>query len=285
MRLYRFYPLVIFIGVAVVSTADILSDNGKAGKTGSPGETNCSNCHSSYTVNSGSGAISIASSDMSNWEYVPGQTYHLSVTVSRPTNSLFGFGFEALRATGNTPAGSFVITNPSSTSIKNATVAGLSRPNVVHTLNGGLSSDAKSFQFDWIAPSTNVGNIVFYASGNACNNNGNEFGDYVYTTSRLITPASSLSILNASERNTDIKVYPIPTKQELLVEYSIGKPSQVIVSITTLAGAKLLTLLNEVQIGGAYVQQFNLGSKLAKGVYLLSVEAENKKGIKKIIIQ
>ena len=285
MKLNRFYPLLIFIGVAIVSTADILSDNGKAGKTGSPGETNCSNCHSSYAVNSGGGSISIASSDMTNWEYVPGQTYHLSVTVSRPGNSLFGFGFEALRAGSNISAGSFVITHPSSTTIKNATVAGLSRPNVVHTLNGGLSSDTKVFQFDWTAPTTNVGNIIFYAAGNACNNNANELGDYVYTTSQVLSPASALTVLKVASENSEIAVYPVPTKQDLVVEYSLNKPSQVIVSITNLAGAKIITLLNEVQFGGSYVQQFNLGNQLSKGVYLLSVETENKKGIKKVIIQ
>ncbi len=285
MKLKRFYPLAIFIGVAAIATADILSDNGKAGKTGSPGETSCTNCHNSYTVNSGGGSITISSSNMTNWQYIPGQVYHINVTVSRAANSLFGVGFEALKANGNTPAGTFTITNSGSTSIKSVTVGGVVRPNIVHQLNGGIGTGSKVFSFDWTAPSTNVGNIIFYAAGDACNNNGNESGDYVYTTTQTISPASTTGITNLGPDNDVLKVYPNPTQKEVTVDYSISNPSLVQISVLNLAGQKILMLLNETQFGGFYTQQFNLGNQLAKGVYLVALESGGQRELRKLIIQ
>jgi len=285
MKLNRFYPLAIFIGVAAISTADILSDNGKAGKTGSPGETNCTNCHNSYSVNTGGGSITIASSNMINWQYIPGQVYHMSVTVARAGNSLFGIGFEALKAVGNTPAGTFTITNASSTTIKNATVNNVSRPNVVHKLNGGTGTGSKVFTFDWTAPNTDVGNIIFYAAGDACNNNGGESGDYVYTATQTITPANTTGISDATTAQNSLKIYPNPVYQDVTLEYMLESTSNVNISVHSLKGEKLLGLLNETQFGGSYVQQFNLGGRLSKGVYLVTVETQNKTVRKKMIVQ
>lgn len=285
MKTKKILPLALLIGIAAIATADILSDNGKAGKTGSPGETTCTNCHNSYSVNTGGGSISISSSNMMNWKYVPGQTYHMSVTVSRSANSLFGFGFEALKATGNTPAGTLVVTNNASTTIKSATISSVVRPNIVHTLNGGASAGSKVFNFDWTAPSSDVGNIIFYAAGNACNNNGDEFGDYVYTTSQTVSPASTTGIADLNYGSNHINAYPNPVYQDLTVEYSLENPSRVQVSVLNLKGEIVLNLLNETQFGGFYTQEFNLGNKLAKGVYMLSVQTENKRELKKIIVQ
>ncbi|MBL0049027.1 MAG: T9SS type A sorting domain-containing protein [Bacteroidetes bacterium] len=285
MKLKRFYPLAIFIGVAAIATADILSDNGKAGKTGSPGETSCTNCHNSYAVNSGGGSITISSSNMTNWQYIPGQVYHINVTVARAANSLFGVGFEALKASGNTPAGTFTITTSGSTGIKSATIGGVVRPNIVHKLNGGIGNGSKVFSFDWVAPSTNVGNIIFYAAGDACNNDGNESGDYVYTTTQTITPASTTGITNVMSENGLLKVYPNPAHSEITVDYTLNSPSQVQISILNLGGQRILSLLNETQFGGFYTEQFNLGNQLPKGVYLVSLESSGERKLKKLIIQ
>lgn len=284
MKLKRFYPLAIFIGVAVIATADILSDNGKAGRTGSPGETNCTGCHNSYALGAGGGSLTITASNMPNWQYVPGQVYHLTATVTRSGNSLFGIGFEALKASGNTPTGTFTITNTASTTIKSVTVSGASRPNVVHKLNGGTGSGSKAFTFDWTAPSTNVGNIVFYASGNACNNNGSEFGDYVYAASQTITPAVTTGIAANDNAKGNLKVYPNPVHENITIEYFIDSPAQVQVWLTSLAGNKILSLLNETQFGGNYIQNFNIGSKVAKGVYLICIDVDGKRETKKIIV-
>ena len=285
MKLKRIYPILIFSLFAIIATADILSDNGKAGNTGSPGENTCTNCHNSYSLNSGGGSITIGCTNMPNWEYIPGQVYHLTVTVARSANSLFGLGFEALKSPGNTPVGTFTITNTSTMTIKNATISSVSRPNVVHKLNGGAGSGSKTFSFDWTAPATNVGNIVFYAAGNACNNNGNESGDYVYTSTRTITPMNATGISQINSENNKLKVYPSPVKSEMTVEYELEQSSKVDISLYSIQGEKVITLMEEVQFGGSHIQNFSLGNSVKSGIYILRINAGEKLITKKLIVQ
>jgi uncharacterized protein (TIGR03437 family) len=50
------------------------------------------------------------------------------------------------------------------------------------------SNGSATFLVQWTAPATDVGDVVFYASGNAANGNGTNAGDRIYTT-RLKIPA------------------------------------------------------------------------------------------------
>ena len=177
------------LAVLVVLSAATMSDNGKAARTGSPGELNCTDCHGDYALNSGGGSISISAPGMSGNAYTAGQTYNMSVTVSRGASSLFGVGIEALTS-ANTNAGTLNITDAASTAIKSATISGVSRRNIVHTLNGGATAGSKVFNFSWTAPASGTGTVTFYFAGAACNSSGDEAGDYVYTGSQAFTEVS-----------------------------------------------------------------------------------------------
>lgn len=214
MKKYMLYLLpVIFI----VMTSSILSDNGKSGRTGSPGETTCISCHGDFTANTGGGSITITNVGMTNWQYTPGQTYPITVTVARTGSSIFGLGLECLTST-NANAGTLAITNTASTQIKTATVSGVVRNNVVHTLNGGLTANTKSFTFNWTAPAAGTGTVTFYFAGIAGNNDGSETGDYVYNSSKTVTelscttPATPGTITGTANNNCGIstKTYSIP---------------------------------------------------------------------------
>src|ERR1044072_20143 len=103
---------------------DVLDDNGKAGRTGSPGESNCTGCHTGSALNDGTGSVTISSPDLPTWEYMPGDTYAINVTVARTGNPLFGFDLECL--TGSTPAqngGTLLVTNAAETHILSVTVS------------------------------------------------------------------------------------------------------------------------------------------------------------------
>jgi len=178
-------PIIVF----ALFTSEQMSDNGKVAKTGASGEVNCTDCHGDYTLNSGGGSISIAAPTMAGFQYTPGQTYNMSVTVSRSANSLFGVGIEALTS-GNANAGTINITDAASTQIKSATVSEVSRRNIVHTLDGGATAASKVFNFSWTAPASGTGNVTFYFAGVAGDGDGNESGDYVYIGSQLLTEIS-----------------------------------------------------------------------------------------------
>ncbi|MBP6334711.1 MAG: hypothetical protein KA444_04495, partial [Bacteroidia bacterium] len=176
--------LLPFVAVILFSSEQ-LSDDGRAGYTGSPGESDCTNCHGSFAVNTGGGSITLQNGGMPTNEYVAGQTYNLSITVARSSNSLFGFGFEALN-TLNDNAGTLNITDAAATQIKTRVVNSITRRNVVHQLNAGSASGSKTFNFSWTAPITGAGPVTFYFAGAACDGNGNDNNDYIYKSSLTV---------------------------------------------------------------------------------------------------
>src|SRR5262249_38056500 len=48
-----------------------------------------------------------------------------------------------------------------------------------------------TFHFDWTPPSTNVGDVILYAAGNAANGNTLETGDHIYTTTLRLSPGAA----------------------------------------------------------------------------------------------
>ena len=172
------FLIIISILVLMIGTAAILSTNGKAGYSGAPGEGNCTSCHNEYAANSGTGSV-VISTNIPVSGYELNTTYQISVIVSQVGKTLFGFDLEALSGTAN--AGTFIITNSNESQTRTKIVNTVTRNNVVHVSDGGLANDTKTFTFNWTSPATNAGNITFYATGNAANNDGNTTGDNIYT--------------------------------------------------------------------------------------------------------
>jgi Secretion system C-terminal sorting domain len=249
--------------------AGILTDNGKAGATGSPGENNCTQCHDSFGANSGTGSVTI-SSDMTNWEYVPGQTYQISVTVAQSNIGLFGLGFEALQSSG---ANAGTLTPGTGTQIKNALIGGNQRANIVHTLNGGASSNSHTFNFTWTAPSTNVGVVTFYAAGNAANDNGSDTGDRIYTASQIVNPAS-VGIQEAELTNAFIGAYPNPFNSSLQVQYTLKNNAKIQINVMDLTG-KIVLSESFYKGNGAHTELLN-AAELSNGLYIVSLFVDGK---------
>ena len=273
----------IAIIAIVMSTAfGILSDNGKAGYTGSPSELNCDDCHSTFgSSNTGTGSIYVTSS-MNNWQYVPGQTYTVNVIVKQSGKPLFGIGFEALTST-NANAGSLVITNPANTQIKTKTVSGITRNNVVHQLNGGMHADSAIFTFNWVAPSANIGNVTFYFAGIAANNNGNENNDYVYNSSKVVTPASATGLLEQSKTISEFKSY-VNTEGRIAIEFQSATADQSRINLYDMDGRMISSQLIESHSIGEVKSSISVPAELKSGNYIVSILSSNQKLSSKIFI-
>ena len=176
---------VLPFGVLVLLCSAIVKQNGIAGRTGSPGESNCRSCHSDFALNSGGGSITIQSPGTPGFQYTPGQTYSMSVTVAQSSINLFGVGIEALNSS-NINAGTLSNVN----SNLHVLTAGNGRTNLVHSTNGGASSNSKVFSFSWLAPVAGTGNVTFYFAGVAANGNNSDGGDWVYTGTQIFTEAA-----------------------------------------------------------------------------------------------
>lgn len=253
----------------LILTSGVLSDNGKAGRTGSPGESNCHSCHDSYTLNSGGGSVALSSTNLLGWQYVPGTTYHMTCTVSKTGIGLFGLGLEALTST-NANAGTLVVIDAASSQIKNATVQGVSRRNVVHTLDGGAATNTKNFNFDWHAPTTNVGNVTFYYAGVAANGDGQEdSGDYVYTGSQVVTPSTTTAIEETAAATGILSVYPNPVADVVNLSYTLEENGRVQADLFDQSGRLVQQLLNAQRQPGRHVEMVNGLAGKPAGLYVL----------------
>lgn len=188
-------------------------------RTGAPGEGTCVGCHYTFgDTNVGLGNVRIIGLPA---VYTPGQTYNLTLKVSDPQARSWGFELTAIDANGrsstDTNGLSPVIGNldiqGSPTMLKRtASVGDKTRIYLSHAFAGIQAGQANygTWSFTWTAPSADAGDIIFYAAGNATDNQVTPEGDYIYTTravvksptSELLTSLSSYSIASGSVPTT-----------------------------------------------------------------------------------
>lgn len=165
------------------------------GYTGAPREEPeaCAECH----VPVGDpplGQISISAPPT----YLPGQTYTITVTNSNDddTRTRWGFQLTALDPSDE-KAGNLQSINGLTQVVNNAGPGG-GRQYIEHTSAGTFigQMDTASWTFNWTAPATDVGTVIFYAAGNHANNDGNTSGDFIYRT--FVASASASSTPNFS---------------------------------------------------------------------------------------
>ncbi len=275
----RIFLLVSALTLVTLAIAEILSNNGKAGKTGSPGETTCSGCHTSTDAST---SVIISCGNMPNWEYIPGTTYNMSVTVSKQGINLFGLGVEALTST-NQNAGTLVITNSLETQIKNQTVSGVSRINVVHQLGGGASPNSKTFNFDWIAPTSASGNITFYYAAIAANaNGGSGAGDFAVNGSQVITAVNTTAV----KKNTaqpELSIYPSPISNEFYIDFGNLKQEKIYLQIIDFSG-KIVQEEN-INSNTNSVNKIEINNNIVNGIYFIRTISQNNTTLNKVIIK
>lgn len=243
-----------------------LSKHGKAGYAGSPGENSCNYCHNTFALNSGPGSISF-SSDVPGDMYTPDSIYNISITVRQSGLGLFGFAMEALK-TGNTNAGTFIVTN---TTRMQVLTAANSRKSITHKLNGGFYNDSSVFDFKWKAPSTNVGTINFYFTGVCANQSNSNSDDYVYKGTHSISSNSTVGIESSTQSFADLTVKPFPMQQLVHVDFNLDEPADVNLHLTTLDGKIVYSADYADQTPGPKSYSINT-SGLQAGIYILQAE-------------
>lgn len=262
MRITTRFIYILLSGILIFSAYQGFTESqnasGKTGHTGAPGEPTCAACHGST---SGSGGLAIAG-DFNTLQYTAGQTYNMTVTITHPNFSKFGFNLVALDS-GNTSigtltagTGSQILTGP------------MSRSNITHTNAGTASSTtgSKTFSFTWTAPSTYAGKVTFYAAGNAANGNNSDSGDFIYTGTLEVTAAAATGL--TSDLNQQIQISPNPVFQGNAVQMHIPSDAKEI-RVTDFNGRTLMRIQAENLAGTKYAMPTQL---LETGIYILSIE-------------
>ncbi len=198
----KLFLLAVPVMVCVLSYQAFTNDNGPGGGySGAPGENTCntSGCHTGTLVTAGTkwGKIKFLGGFTGNG-YIPDSTYTITVTYRESGRARYGFQITCLTS-ANDPAGTFTATNTRVQRVT-TTVSGKTREYIQHTSTGSspVVSDSVSWSFSWKAPSANLGNLKFYVSLNAANNNGQSNGDSIYTKNFTLAPSSLLPVATAA---------------------------------------------------------------------------------------
>jgi hypothetical protein len=262
MKKTLLFTTSVLIGLLLLTYPEITKGtvNGSpGGKTNSPLDgSNCTGCHTS-TLNNGQGSV-VITSNMPNNQYVPGQTYTITVTASHPSFSTYGF--ELTAENGSSKAGSFIITNSSETKLVNNSNA------VTHKMQGTLGASIKTWTVDWTAPGF-FSAVDFYVCAITGNGDGGNSGDQVYTNIYTVTESSPTAIHE--------------NKQLFSVFYSDGK--------INIDATNTIELINIYNINGQLVKSINSDSKiistsdLSEGIYIVELsDVLNNKSTTKVNI-
>ena len=194
---HYFHHAIIYFSLVCI----ILSNSG--GPSGNyannaPSYNNCTQCHNG-AINSGNGNVSIQG--LPSTGYTPGELYSLTVNVTG-TNSR-GYGFQMASQVGNDNAGNFSL----GTLSEDAELNGNRVQHSSRTVSG-------EWIIDWLAPSSDVGDITFSVSGLATGGNSSTGGDNVYTnavTLPAFTPQTSdlfiSEYIEGSSNNKGIEIF------------------------------------------------------------------------------
>lgn len=175
--MFQFHPKQSLVLFFLATAAFGSSDGAPEGHTGAPGEQVCTACHLG-TANSGRGRVRI---EFPSSAYTPGQKARMRVIVEDPSAIRWGFELTTRLESNPLAAGGTLASADGNTAITSG--GGLQW--ITHTTTGtrrGTTGSA-TFEFDWTAPATDAGAVIFYAAGNAANGNGTNSGDSIYTTS------------------------------------------------------------------------------------------------------
>lgn len=273
-----FIAYVITVAAGISSSEEIksphhsliLNSSGSpAGRTGAPGEQLCTGCHAG-TAQSGAG-VNTLTFDSGNTEYTPGNSYQFDISMNTGT-SKNGFQVTALDGSNNM-AGGWTITNAGATQ----TVSGLGRSYVTHTFGGNNQS---SWSMQWDAPASDVGDVTFYVSTNATNNNGNGSGDVIYISQLTISSATSTGISIRDEMQASLSARP-DGDGNLWVLFNTIEPADCSIKVFDLKGRQILD--DPIGAVGSGQQEVFL-SGIPAGAYLLNVFVDNHVLIDKVVL-
>lgn len=172
-------------------------------------------CHTGNVLNSSLGSMTITT------DRAPGRNYYgqgedvlITVSITHPNRSRFGFQLSGLDHSGISVSGlsgGIVEFDKVRTQVITRTVYRLPpyglRQYIQHTSSGIDFSPGRpgSWIFKWRAPEAEwIGPITFFASGVAGDSDGSSSGDFVYTTSLRLDPLPSqvLSVSSAAGFNS-----------------------------------------------------------------------------------
>lgn len=258
IKKFTFFSVILFFGLFIWDiTGYTYSDMPPAMRTGAPSESSCNTggCHNSFATNNGLGSLNISLVNGPS-QFKLDSIYTIKIQVDDPGKLIYGFEITALDSL-HKPAGTFSLISAGNTALLSGKVGGLTRRYVSH--NNATSNN--TWQFKWKAPATAVGNVTFYAVGNAGDNAGGASGDYIYTNNLTFAQDTNIKPTTAIHTLSSFAytLYPNPSTDKIWVQTN----SSFIAYIYNAAG-KLM-----VSQSGAGTTSIDLGNAFSTGIYYI----------------
>lgn len=247
-----------------------------AGNAGAPGENNCTACHSGQ-VQAGA-SFNLLSFGDGITDYVPGQTYTLQLSMQDASNKN-GFQLVPLRASDNAAAGSITVTDATRTQLLNGTAG---KQYLGHRAAG---TSVSTWSFDWTAPATDVGNVIFYVATNRTNSNNGTSGDLVRLSQHVFNGSGGSSSLTEYQKiQNSLRIHLSDDLQDLRISFDAFEKEDLYLNVVNLQGQSVIAK----SIGKAYPgdndKTVQLPRNLSSGLYVVNLFVGNKAYSEKIRI-
>lgn len=264
-----------------------------ANTTGSDGRTAAcggSGCHSSSLSTNLATTLEFDSAGVPVPSYVPGGTYTVKITATNSTGlTLPKFGFQVVSITAgsaggnaNVQAGTWSSSLPSS--VRNTTTAQSGLPIPVIEQSGYLSPASGTGSagtvytetITWTAPAAGTGDVMFYGTIQAVNNNGNESGD----KSQQAAPLTITEAVVAPNGINDptlagaIRIYPTVTSGTVTIQSTVAGLSYEVYGTDGAlhTHGTMISDRTTLDLSG-----------LAGGIYLIRMQSQGKAAIYKVV--
>lgn len=257
------------------------------GSTGAPADNTCakSGCHTGTPVTYNDTTVNKFIFSQPDSTYVPGMTYTITIKTFNPGVQRFGFEAQAIRDATATETGTVNITDPTRTHIVTHTTGGGDvRTSATHGTPGtpAITPGYNEWTFDWVAPSTNEGDITFYYATNSTNNNNMSSGDAIFLNTFKIRPFSPSSINEFIDEHTANAYYNSQTNQ-IILNYNLKADKKVSVKVIDNTGREVFKQSSRNKAMGQQKDELSLND-LSNGIYYVNITVGNRSISKKVLI-
>jgi hypothetical protein len=271
-----FEPQGVYQEFNSVAFHKIQSGGASAGNTGAPGEGSCAGCHGAAA--SGTGFNILEWADGIN-SYTPGETYTIQLSMN-DASAKNGFQLVALTASGNAQAGSITATDAVRTQLLNGQAG---KQYLGHRAAGNTVSQ---WSFDWTAPATNVGNVIFYVATNKTNSNGQTSGDLIRLSQHTFAgPATGVSLTAYEQIQASLSIGYNNELNKISILFTTDESEPLHVNIMNAQGQSVQNHSLGMSYPGDNSKEFRLNHTLSTGIYFVNFFVGNKAYSEKIMIQ
>ncbi len=265
MKFKNFYILLSILLVAYIFMGHSAgrADSQNWGNTGAPGDQSlangqprtCISCHggNAFTIDMDINLEDLAGNPVVDNEYIPGETYNMSVTINSTganTPARYGFQILALTDVDEEEVNTWANTSPNA---KIATAANTGRTYVEQN----NASAENTFMMEWTAPEQGSGSVTLYSCGNGVNSNGSTSGDAAVCTTLTLQEAETTSANSLILAPFDIDINPNPAVDYINVNVDSPIQEEITMNILNVKGQLLQSQIwslnkadnrNEIQV-------------------------------------